>query len=167
MYLRELEEQDAEPMLAWMHNPQVVRDLNADFASRTLEDCRAFIRQSRGNGRDLHLAIASEENEYMGTVSLKHIRHDTGSAEFAIVVRPEGMGKGFSRFAMNAMLEKAWEMGLETVYWCVSPKNERAVRFYNRNGFSRLEAPPPEADPDLSARKDLIWYEQRREKHEQ
>ena len=52
---------------------------------------------------DLHLAVANDNDAYMGTVSLKHI-HD-GTAEFAITVRACAMGKGYSQFGMVSILE--------------------------------------------------------------
>ena len=27
---------------------------------------------------------------------------------------------------------------LKMIYWCVSPKNKRAIRFYDKNGFKRV-----------------------------
>lgn len=46
------------------------------------------------------------------------------------------MGRGYSWFGMEAILEKAFsDFGLESVYWCVSRKNKRAVRFYDKHNF--------------------------------
>ena len=121
-------------MLAWMHDKSVTEKLHADFASKTMDDAENFIKSSWDNKNDLHLAIASDSDEYMGTVSLKHI--EDGSAEFAITVRAESMGKGYSWFGMESILRKAFdELGLESVYWCVSRDNARAVRFYDKHGF--------------------------------
>ena len=57
----------------------------------------------------LHLAIASDSDEYMGMVSLKHI--EDGLAEFAITVRTEAMGKGYSWFGMESRYRLADENG--------------------------------------------------------
>ena len=107
MYLRKLELKDAPLMLAWMHDKSVTEKLHADFASKTMDDAENFIKASWDNKNDLHLAIASDSDEYMGTVSLKHI--EDGSAEFAITVRAESMGKGYSWFGMESIIEKAFE----------------------------------------------------------
>ena len=139
MKLRKLEEKDVQPMLEWMHDPFVVADLQTDFASKTEADCRAFI-EAAATGKDVHLAIASDEDEYMGTVSLRNIR--CGKAEFAITIRRTAMGRGYSSFAMKEILRIAFEeRDLKTVYWCVDPKNARAVRFYEKNGYERSKAP--------------------------
>lgn len=46
MNLRKLELKDAPLMLEWMHDPDVVQNMQADFAHKTLSDCENFIRVS-------------------------------------------------------------------------------------------------------------------------
>lgn len=157
MHLRELELKDAPLMLAWMHDETVTGDLLTDFASKTIQDAERFIRSSLTDRGDLHLAIASDADEYMGTVSLKHI--EDGSAEFAITVRAEAMGRGYSWFGMKSIMEKAFgELGLERVYWCVSRRNLRAVRFYDKHHFREAAGIPRKALERYKETGDLKWY---------
>ena len=72
MKLRKLELKDAPYMLEWMHDDNVVKYMMKDFKSMRVEDCETFIEKSIGDSKNLNLAIASDD-EYMGTVSLKHI----------------------------------------------------------------------------------------------
>ncbi|WP_035773910.1 GNAT family N-acetyltransferase, partial [Butyrivibrio sp. VCD2006] len=138
MKLRHLEIKDAELMLEWMHDSFVVSKLQTDFTTKTIDDCIAFIQSSCTN-ENLHLAIVDEEDTYMGTVSLKHITDS--EAEFAITIRKIAMGKGYSIWAMDQMLQKAFdEYGLKAVYWCVAEDNLRALRFYDKHGFLRVPA---------------------------
>ena len=132
MRLRKLELKDAQYMLEWMH------DKNCRQLEKTLGEVESFIRTSwEQTNDDLHLAIVSDEDVYMGTVSLKHISED--SAEFAITVRSVSMGHGYSWFGMKEMLKKAFEeIKLESVYWCVSRLNVRAVRFYDKHNFNEV-----------------------------
>lgn len=91
---------------------------------------------SQEDEENLHLALVDENDEYMGTVSLKDIDKINKTAEFANTIRKCAMGKGYSSQAMKMIIEKAFEeYGLESVYWCVSPENKRAVRFYDKNGY--------------------------------
>ena len=139
MRLRRLNEKDAKYMLEWMHDESVVKDLQADFLSKTIDDCKNFIKDSLTSDHNAHYAIVDEKDEYMGTVSLKNI--SSNYAEFGITVRTKAMGKGYSKYAMNEIIRIAFEeKGLNTVYWCVSPKNERAVRFYDKNGYNKTDA---------------------------
>ncbi len=139
MKLRRLKETDAGYMLEWMHDAELVRDMHRDFASMTIDDCLAFIEKSSSDAGDfIHLAIADENDEYLGTVSLKEIDSETHSAEFGITIRRCAMGSGIAVEAMRTILEKAHEMQIDRVYWCVSPQNTRALRFYDKNGYKRI-----------------------------
>lgn len=156
MYLRELKEEDAPLMLAWMHDESVVGKLRGNFASKTIEDCHRFISSSISE-TNIHLAIASDTDEYMGTVSLKNI--EDGSAEFAITVRKEAMSKGYSWFGMEAIIDKAFnELNLESVYWCVSRENERAVRFYDKHNFHEVIDIPQKVLEKYKGIESLKWY---------
>ena len=162
MYLRKLKQKDAPLMLGWMHDENVTQWLHAPFASKTLQDAREFIRKSRKDTDNLHLAISSDEDEYMGTVSLKQI--ENGSAEFAITVRSEAMGQGYAWFGMREILKKAFdELGLETVLWCVSENNVRAVRFYEKHRFkAAADVPEDRLEPYKEAGL-MKWYAVRKD----
>lgn len=159
MILRKLKQQDAPLMLEWMHDEAVVAHLAANFAAKTLADCERFIADSQDGREDLHLAVADEDDEYMGTVSLKHLDRAHGTAEFAITFRSRAQGKGYANFGMRQILRKGLEeLGLTSIYWCVSPANCRAVRFYDKNGYRRAEQVPRHIlaayDPAVA----LQWY---------
>ena len=157
MHLRQLELRDAPLMLEWMHDESVVGQLRTDFASKTLSDAEAFIKKSIEGSKDINLAIASDEDEYMGTVTLRDI--EDGSAEFAITVRTKAMSKGYAWTGMEMILKKAFEeLGLESVYWCVSRKNTRAVRFYDKHNFHEALDIPAKVLVRYEGIDDLKWY---------
>jgi RimJ/RimL family protein N-acetyltransferase len=157
MYLRKLELKDAPLMISWMHDKRVTEKLRTDFSSKTLNDAENFIRCSWDDKNNINLAIVSDKDEYMGTVSLKHI--ENGSAEFAITVRSEAMNRGYSWFGMKSILEKAFsELGLKSVYWCVSRENVRAVRFYDKHNFHEVLDIPEKILERYRGIENLKWY---------
>lgn len=157
MRLRRLEEKDASLMLEWMHDPTVVEYMQADFASKTIDDCVQFIRTSSAEGSE-HFAVVDDNDEYMGTVSLKHITDE--EAEFAITVRKVAMGKGISSFAMKEIINHGFEvLKLDSIYWCVNPKNKRAARFYDKNGYQRVKAPENIEGYSPEQIQKYIWYQ--------
>lgn len=157
MKLRQLELKDAPLMLEWMHDPDVTEYMRTDFASKTIFDAENFIKSTWQDSDNMNLAIVSDEDGYMGTVSLKHI--ENGSAEFAITVRKEAMGHGYSHYGMNAIIDKAFdELGLESVYWCVSRVNKRAVRFYDKHNFHETLDIPQVILERYKDCNDLKWY---------
>ena len=166
--LRKLELRDAPFMLEWMHDESVVKDLAKDFGSMKIENCEAFIKMASedmdkkpGEYDDIHFAISEDEDgEYLGTVSIKNIEWDDSRGEFAITIRKCAMGHGVSKQAMADVLEKAHkELGLKVIYWYVNRKNERAVRFYDKNGYSRTDVESLGIEPDIIGDvSDMIWY---------
>ena len=66
-------------MLEWMHDPDAVRYMRADFSGMTLADCERFIAAAQQDTPSLHRAVADEAGVYQGTVSLKN--RDAGRGE--------------------------------------------------------------------------------------
>lgn len=163
MNLRKLQQKDAELMLSWMHDDSVVHDLGTDFSKKTIDDCKNFIEYAQDETHDLHLAIIDDNDEYMGTTSLKHINREKSYAEFAITVRKEAMGKGYSSYGMSEIIRKGHEeLNLKNIYWCVNVKNKRAVRFYDKSGYMPTNNVPQEildCYEDLTSGGEVLrWY---------
>lgn len=157
---------DAKYILEWMHDESVVQHLSRNFATKTIEDCEKFIMDSWETDNNLHLAIVDDEDTYMGTVSLKHIDRELQMAEFAITIRKTAMGRGISAYGMKEILRIGFEeLQLKEIVWCVSPNNERAKRFYDKNGYIRQENIPEIYKTYYTEEqmKTLIWYSVQRE----
>jgi hypothetical protein len=146
-------------MLEWMHDTEVVGNLATDFSSKTIKDCESFILYSLESLYDLHLAIASESDEYMGTVSLKYINNEKSHAEFGITVRKKAMGKGYSSYGMQEIFKLAYEkLDLRKIYWCVSSENERASRFYHKHTYQNEVDIPYSILERYNDISNLEWY---------
>lgn len=137
MKIRALKHEDANRMLEWMHNDDIVHNLGKNFKSYTLQDCKDFISHSQTDNSNLHLAITDDTDNYMGTVSLKHIIDNT--AEFAIVLHPKAIGLGYARFAIHKILSIGFnKLNLKEIYWNVLKSNIRAIKCYDKNGYERF-----------------------------
>ena len=161
MRLRKLEKKDAKLMLEWMHDNDVVAQLGANFKEKDINDCEGFIKNSEDTTNDLHLAIVDDDDVYMGTVSLKHIDMLEKDAEFAITVRSVAMGKGYSKYAMETIIDIGLkELGLNHIYWCVSVENVRAIRFYDKNEYRRVEKVPKRISDRYTEAQltKFLWY---------
>ena len=137
MKLRKLKRSDAPLMCQWMHDENVIHYLQAKFVEKSETDCRAFIDAALNETTNLHLAIADDNDTYMGTVSLKNI--SAGKAEFAIAMRTEAMGKGYASYGMKEIIRIGFdERNLDYIYWNVLRANHRAISFYNKNGYKQV-----------------------------
>lgn len=137
MKLRMLQDKDADLMLEWMHDESVVRFFRFNSLSKTKEDVLEFIHYAqKPNEMEQHFAIVNDEDEYLGTISLKNIDLHNKNAEYAICVRKAAMGKNVAREGTNLILNYAFhDLQLEKVYLNVLTENVRAVKFYEKYGF--------------------------------
>ena len=174
VHLRKLTPTDAPFMLEWMHDGNVTKELKTDFSQYTIDDCFTFIESAQKDEKNLHYAVMADASflkravvqsydEYLGTVSLKHISYKTKSAEFAIVIRANVQNCGVGTMAMKEIIQYGFDvLELERIYWCVKPSNTRAISFYERNDYTRAE---PENYSDIyevyteEEIHKLIWYE--------
>lgn len=139
MKLRKLQKTDAEGMLEWMHDSDINKNFRANMSKKTISDVLMFIKKASvtpEEGKDVHFAIASEANEYLGTISLKNFDMEAKNAEYAICIRKCGQGKGIATWATRELLRIAFdEYGLERVYLNVLSDNRRAIHLYEKCGF--------------------------------
>ena len=133
--LRKLVEGDASYMLEWMHDRDITSGFQRSFADATEDTVLNFINHSFDE-ENQHFAFVNERNEYMGTISLKHICHLNDKAEYAIVARKCAQGTGITRLATEELIQYAAnELNLHKVYLSVLQENIRAQKFYEKCGF--------------------------------
>lgn len=158
--LRPIELKDCDGMLEWMHDPQInhlytdkIKNATPASVKKFIEDAQELMKQQKA----YHYAIVDEQDEYLGTISLKDIEEVKG-AEYAISMRSAYQGKGIASWATQEILRIAFEeMGLHRVYLNVISDNEHANRFYVRNRF-RYEGESRECILIGGEIKSLKWY---------
>ena len=135
MKLRNLKEKDADKMLEWMHSSESKKIFAKDFNNYTKEDVLNFIR-SGNNDSNINYACVDDNENYLGTISLKNIDKENNNAEYAISFCKEAQGTGAALFATKEILKIAFEkLNLNKVYLDVLETNKRAIAFYKKVGF--------------------------------
>lgn len=135
--LRKLEEKDAAFMLEWMHDKEITAGFQRPFFKATLETVLLFIQNSFAE-ENQNFAFVNDRDEYLGTISLKHISHVNDKAEYAVVARKCAQGTGAAKKATEELLKYAFnELELHKVYLSVLEENTRAQKFYEKCGFVR------------------------------
>ena len=165
VHLRPLREKDAPLMLEWMQDPTIACFFRFDAMNMTEEKCQAFIESANREPCSLHYAIADENDEYLGTISLKDITD--GRAEYAISTRKCAHGTGAAMQATKDILRIAFDdLGLDSVFLNVLEENLRANAFYRKAGFQYTHT--EENALELRGRKKALnWYiYTRMEKHD-
>ncbi len=136
MKLRKLELKDMPGMLEWMHDEDINQYFQADFGHISEEAVRDFIINAQNDESNYNFAIIDSHDDYLGTISLKHVDREAKNAEYAISTGKKAHGTGCAKIATDEILKYAFEeLKLERVYLNVLSKNIRANKFYQKYGF--------------------------------
>lgn len=135
MRLRELKEKDVDGMLSWMHSEDTKNIFIKDFSKYNRSKVLDFIK-SKNDKYNINLACVDDDDNYLGTVSLKNISLENLNAEYAISFKNEAHGTGAARFATEQILKIGFEkLKLKKIYLNVLSTNKRAINFYEKVGF--------------------------------
>ena len=146
-------------MLEWMADPTINCFFRFDVDGVSLDSCKRFIFEADKTPATLHYAIADENDQYLGTISLKEINSVKGSAEYAISLRKSIHGTGVAKQATYEILRIAFEeLGLKRVYLNVLSDNTRANCFYQKVGF-HYKSCDKDAVIINKKKRNLNWYE--------
>lgn len=159
MRLRILDIKDAKLMYEWMIDSRINQWFQFDISNISVETATTFIKNNNSLGNtNKHYAVVDESDIYQGTISLKNIDEKNSNAEYAIVMRNDARGKGYSKFATEEILNIAFnKLNLHKVYLNVLSENKRAIRFYEKFGFT-YEGEFKEHIFHKGSFKDLKWY---------
>ncbi|MBQ9832312.1 MAG: GNAT family N-acetyltransferase [Clostridia bacterium] len=157
MKLRKLCDKDAPLMLEWIKAPDAVQNFRFDPDKMDMKSVLNFIQNSYSD-TSRHYAVADDNDEYLGTISLKNIDYHDENAEYAISMRECARGTGAAMFATKELLRIAFEeLGLKKVYLNVYEDNMRARRFYEKVGFA-YEGCAVDHIKTVHGRKSLCYY---------
>lgn len=137
MVLRKLLNKDAPFMFEWMKDEKINCFFRFDPEQVTMGSVLDFIKNSENMVNSYHFAVADDEDNYLGTVSLKNVDTISKNGEYAIAIRTCAQSIGVGKFATVQILSFAFkELNLERVYLNVLSDNEHAVLFYTKFGFT-------------------------------
>ena len=158
MIFRRLKIGDAPYMLEWMKDSSITSNFRTDFSTMELTNVEDFIKSSLEDKENIHFCVANDDDEYLGTISLKNIDQDNKNAEYAICLRKKAQGTNAASFGTQSLLSYAFnDIGLHRVYLNVYTDNERANAFYIKAGFN-YEGKSVDSLRINGIYKSLNWY---------
>ena len=105
--LRKLELKDAKNMYETMCDSNVNSYMNIDGSKSSIESCENYIKNAESNPKFKHFAIVDDNDEWVGTISLKNIDDVVKQAEYAIITSSKVHGKGYAFLATKELFEFA------------------------------------------------------------
>ncbi|WP_096187722.1 GNAT family N-acetyltransferase [Evansella halocellulosilytica] len=138
--LRKVTEQDAETYYKWRNDPEVMQNTSPHLDLFTMSETEEFINSIvRSSTSKSYMIVAKESKQPIGIISLIHLDYKNRNAECIIDIgEKEYWGNGYGKEAMQLLLNYSFrELNLHKVYLRVFSFNERAIRLYEKIGFSK------------------------------
>ena len=137
--LRKLSTNDYRTYHNWRNDIEVMKTTSPQLDIYTLEETEQFISviASQANAKG-YMIEHKESGQTVGIVSLINIDYKNRSAECILDIGARDMwGKGIGTSAMSLILGFAfYELNLHRVYLQVFSFNERAIKLYEKMGFT-------------------------------
>jgi diamine N-acetyltransferase len=158
--LRPLKEKDAPRMLEWMNDPDSTQFLKIGGKTYTIEDTLSFIKNAEDESKYFHRAIVNNNDEYLGTISLKNIDYEKKEAEYAIAMHPDARSTGAALWATQTIFGLAKSnLNLRRIYLNVLEGNIRANKFYKKLEVIGLKNYKKTRTTINRSIHTMLWYE--------
>jgi RimJ/RimL family protein N-acetyltransferase len=138
--LRRPEPRDQDRLYAFRNDYQVVRHLGGFSRGFSSKDIAEWIEVHRTRNDEVLWCIADKEQDLcLGHVGLYQIDHRVRCAEFGILIGDASWwGRGVGSAVTSAVVAYGFrELNLHRIQLSVLASNERAMRMYEKQGFSR------------------------------
>ena len=121
----------------WLHDPEIKKLVMSSDISKE-DQVRWFERLINRN--DYYIWGIELNDAPIGAVGVKNIDLNSKKGEyFGYIGAKEFWGRGIGWEMLNFFVSFAMQKGLNEVYLRVSKDNTRAIRLYERYGFSYIE----------------------------
>jgi RimJ/RimL family protein N-acetyltransferase len=140
VYLRPLEREDIETTLRGVNDREVAHLTGFPFPVGKAMSDKWYddeVVKKQGETAFFFAICKLGSPDVIGECNFHHI-HQHVHSDVGIFLLPEYVGKGFGTDAMNALVDFGFgELGLVRIGLQVDPDNERAIRSYEKCGFTR------------------------------
>lgn len=139
IYLRPLEAEDADAFVPWVNDTEIRQYLGTTSPMNKLRE-QEFMEKLYKDDRGITLGIVlKEKDKLIGDVGLYDISMPNKHAELGILIGDRSCwSKGYGTEAMNLILGYGFDqLNLHRIYLFVLDFNPRAIRSYEKAGFTR------------------------------
>lgn len=160
IFLRPMEINDTDKIVSW-RNKDIVRSHFIYQEPFTAKGHINWIRTQIEPGHVVQFIICEKaDNRDVGSVYLRDIDRERGSAEYGIFIGEEdALGKGYGTQAAELVITYAFEkLKLQSVFLRVFADNARARKSYEKAGFRQITGKRENVVID-GIEKEVVFYE--------
>jgi RimJ/RimL family protein N-acetyltransferase len=137
--LRTLTPEDANLVLEWANDKEVVKNFSFFQQPATYERIFSYITEKYQSNDDLLFAIFTNSDEYVGNVGLHEIDRVNDTARLGIIIgKREFWNRGYAQETIKLLLKYAFtQAGIHKIYLNAFSTNVKGLNLYTKLGFQR------------------------------
>ena len=134
--LKPIELEDVYQMINWgSHENTLLFDYN--LPSFTAEELEEWYNYKTNSFRKKYYSVFNEEDKLIGYIGIKNIRKILKESTLGIVIDPNYVNMGYGTEIIQTYLYYYFnELNMKTMYLEVAKFNKRAIKCYEKCGFS-------------------------------
>lgn len=137
--IRPIELEDVYQMKNWgYHKNPLLSDYN--LPGMTNEELKQWYRYKKRGFNQVYYSVFNEVNILIGYLGIKNIRRIRKEATLGIVIDPNYVDMGYGTEIITNYLDYFFgELNMKIMYLEVAKFNKRAMRCYEKSGFSTVD----------------------------
>jgi len=146
LILRQLQPNDLKYFAQWWQDEELIKYTSGNFEELSDEQIKKYFEAMLNSKKDYHWMIETE-GQTIGHVNLskRNIWYETQ----IIIGEKEFWNKGYGSAAIKQIVQKASELNINHIYLEVRPENLRAIRAYEKAGFTKIKTIKYPDNPNL------------------
>lgn len=136
-YIRDLVSSDADQLKNWGENEDILlRSYN--YAQLTSKELHYWVKYKRHSMSKRYFSIVDYEGRFLGYIGMKNINPLSRSSMLGFVMDPNYSNQGIGSESLSLFLDYYFsELQMKTMYLEVNEFNKRALRVYEKMGFTQ------------------------------
>lgn len=135
--LKPLELKDVDHIMAWVNDPEVVKNLQHFDKKFTRDDEEFYVKKILASKNDYVFSVF-DGNQYIGQGGIHQIAWENKLGRLSIIIKQEFWNKGYAQEILPALVDYAFKkLGLHKIWLMHWLENKKAGHLYNKLGFKK------------------------------
>lgn len=136
--MRPLRLTDINYMMAWVNDPEVIKNLQHFNKRFTKKDELEYVRKILKSKNDFVFSFFTQANNYIGQGGIHQISQENKLGRLSIIVKREHWDKGYAQEMLPALVNYAFEnLKLHKIWLMHWKENKKAEHLYKKLGFKK------------------------------
>ncbi|MBI4160804.1 MAG: GNAT family N-acetyltransferase [Candidatus Yanofskybacteria bacterium] len=136
--MRPLKLADADHIITWVNDPDVVKNLQHFNKKFTKKDELEYVKKILKSKNDFVFSFFNKSGKYVGQGGIHQISWENKLGRLSLIIKREHWNKGYAQEIIPALIHYAFKkLGLHKIWLMHWKENKKAEHLYKKLGFKK------------------------------